>query len=275
MAPLTDWPRITVITPSFNQAQFLERTIRSVLDQGYPNLEYMIVDGGSTDGSVEIIQRYEKQLAWWVSEPDRGQADAINKGLRRATGDWVGWQNSDDIYYPGAFHELAATTVNHPKAGLIVGNLMLIDAHDKRIRDLQYLTPNYNALRAEGMLLANQAAFWRGSLHDRLGYLDDKLHYLFDYEWFLRVTQDTQGVHINHIWGALRYHAATKTSTQSAAFESETRLVLAGRELKPWQIAFYKMRRYALLCVHGYFWYVLRGAWRRLSGNIYYKTPLD
>jgi hypothetical protein len=152
---------------------------------------------------------------------------------------------------------------------------MLIDAHDKRIRDLQYLTPNYNALRAEGMLLANQAAFWRCSLHDRLGYLNDKLHYLFDYEWFLRVTQHTQGRHINRTWGALRYHATTKTSTQSAAFEAETRLVLADRELNRWQIVFYKLRRYGLLLAHGHCWYVARGIWRRLSGNTSYQTPID
>lgn len=139
-------PKISVVTPSFNQAAYLERTLRSVLDQGYPNLEYIVIDGGSTDGSVEIIRRYADRLAFWTSEADRGQTDAINKGLRRATGEWVAWQNSDDIYYPGAFHDLSAVAAKHPKAGLIIADMMLIDEHDRPLRDIRYVKPSYRAL---------------------------------------------------------------------------------------------------------------------------------
>ena len=256
-------PRITVVTPSYNQAEFLERTIRSVLDQNYTNLEYIIVDGGSTDGSVDIIRKYESQLSWWVSEPDNGQADAINKGLSRATGDWLAWQNSDDVYSPGAFADLVASAKKYPLAGFIVGNISLIDASDRLIRDLRYITPNYNALRAEGMLLANQAAFWRRSMQVELGPIDDRLHYLFDYEWFLRLAVHTKGVHIGRTWGALRRHDATKTSTQAAAFQDEMKRVLSGREMPTWQIGIYKLRRYALLIAQGHLKYALRGFWRR------------
>src|SRR6185369_4233383 len=119
-------PKISIVTPSFNQAPFLERTIQSVLDQGYENLEYIIIDGGSKDGSVDIIRKYSSRLAYWVSEPDSGQSDAINKGLRSASGDWLAWQNSDDVYYPGAFASLARAAAAHPDAGLITGDMAMI-----------------------------------------------------------------------------------------------------------------------------------------------------
>jgi glycosyltransferase involved in cell wall biosynthesis len=112
-------PRVTIVTPSFNQAGFLEETIRSVLSQEYPNLEYFIIDGGSTDGSVELIQRYANRLAGWVSEKDRGQADAINKGFSRATGEVIAWLNSDDIYCPGAIHAAVSALQAHPEYGMV------------------------------------------------------------------------------------------------------------------------------------------------------------
>ena len=257
-------PRITVVTPSFNQAAFLERTILSIVNQNYPNLEHIIVDGGSTDGSVDIIRKYEKHLAWWVSEPDEGQSQAINKGLKRATGDWVAWQNSDDLYYPGTFYELAAAAKKFPQAGLIIGDVMLIDEADVPFREMRYTKPTYNALRAEGMVLTNQAAFWRRTTQDAIGLLNEQLHCSFDYEWFLRIVRSTKGAHVTRVWGALRYHEQTKSSTQSATFTEESRLVLAGREMKTWQIALYRLRRYFLLFLQGHFRYLFRGITRRV-----------
>jgi len=259
-------PRITIVTPSFNQAAFLERTIRSVLDQGYPNLEYIIVDGGSTDGSVEIIRKYADRLAYWVSEPDRGQSHAINKGLQRATGDWVGWQNSDDVYFPGAFAQLAKAARRWPSAGLIIGDMQLIDEQDELIRDLRYVRPTYASLLAEGMVLTNQAAFWRCVLHERIGWLDEALHYGFDYEWFLRVLQASDHArHVPRFWGALRYHDATKTSSSQSKFAEEYRALLDGRVMPGWQKRLYQLRRLLLTLGYGHFGYVLRGI-RHRSG---------
>ena len=264
---MADFPRITVVTPSFNQAAYLERTICSVLDQGYPNLEYIIVDGGSTDGSVDIIRRYADRLSWWVSEPDRGQTDALNKGLRRATGEWVAWQNSDDIYYPGAFHDLSAAAARHPRVGLVIGDMMLIDEHDHPLRDIRYVTPSYKALLAEGMLLANQAAFWRRSLQEETGLLDVRYHCSFDYEWFLRLAQHAEGIHVDRIWGALRLQGETKTSLMEHLFQEENQLILAGREMPPWQKKLYKLRRLALMLGHGRVGYLIRGALRHARGQ--------
>lgn len=264
---MSEFPRITIVTPSFNQASFLERTIVSVLDQRYANLEYIIVDGGSTDGSVDIIRKYSDKLAWWVSESDNGQTDAINKGIRRATGEWVAWQNSDDVYYPGVFRDLATAAARRPKAGLIIGDLMLIDEHGRPLRDVRYVKPNYNAMRAEGMLIANQSAFWRRDLQQALGLLDESFHCSFDFEWFLRLTRYTECTHVAGIWGALRLHGETKTSTQALRFQEENCRILLGREMPAWQRNLYKLRRMALMLGRGELSYVLRGLSRRARGR--------
>lgn len=260
-------PKISIITPSFNQARFLERTIRSVLDQGYPNLEYIIIDGGSTDGSVDIIKKNAKHLAYWISEPDHGQAQAINKGLKIATGEWIGWQNSDDVYYPGSFFDLARAATAHPRADLIIGNMMLIDGQDRAIRDVRFVRPTYRALLAEGMVLANQAAFWRRAIHDDVGFLNEEFACGFDYEWFLRLTQRHKAHHVNKIWGGLRRHGETKTSTIQERFDAEFRRILRGRELPGMIKHLYQARRLLLMLVQGNVYYVLRGFGRRALGR--------
>jgi glycosyltransferase involved in cell wall biosynthesis len=128
--------RVSIITPSYNQAAFLEHTIQSVLSQGIPELEYIIVDGGSTDGSIDIIQKYADQLAWWVAEPDAGQADAINKGFRRATGEVVAWLNSDDLYAPGAIAQAVAVLEKNPDTGMVYGNAVSFDQDGFPLNDL-------------------------------------------------------------------------------------------------------------------------------------------
>ena len=180
-------PKISVVTPSYNQAQFLEETIRSVLDQGYPNLEYIIIDGGSTDGSVEIIRKYEERLAYWVTEPDRGQSHALNKGFRRCTGDIVGWQNSDDTYCPGTLGKVAKAFLMNPAVDVVFGNIYAISSGGELIRKTHLVPFSVWSHVWEGMMIKNQGAFWRRRVFESFGFLDESLHYAMDYEFFLRL----------------------------------------------------------------------------------------
>lgn len=196
MAPRDRSPTLSVVTPSYNQGEFIERTIRSVLDQGYENLEYMIVDGGSTDQSVEVIRRYEDRLAWWVSEPDEGQADAINKGIRRSTGEIVAYINSDDHYLPGAF-ETAIRALEASDVGWVAGTALDRDADDNPVGDGYWRAAlpasTERAIRGrQWWMLAPWSApqpsvFWRREVFERFGLFRPDMHYAFDAEFMLRL----------------------------------------------------------------------------------------
>ena len=257
-------PKISIITPSFNQVKFLERTIQSVLNQNYENLEYIVIDGGSTDGSVELIKKYQSNISYWVSEKDGGQSEAINKGLRLATGELVAWQNSDDIYLPGAFEEIAKSFVNSRGIDLFIGNMNLIDEEDRIIENLKYVKPTYKSLIAEGMVLTNQSAFWARGVHKKIGYLNESLHYGFDYDWFLRVLNVGKGAHINKTLGGLRMHSATKTHNFQELFKLEYEKILHNKKLSRTQKIQYKLRRLLLMIKMGEFKYILRGFKRRV-----------
>ncbi len=185
-------PKLSIITPSFNQGAFLERTIRSVLDQGYPNLEYVVVDGGSSDNSVEIIKRYSDQLAWWVSEPDEGQTEAINKGIERTSGEIVAYINSDDYYMPGAF-EKAIGALESSGASWVAGAAVDIDEErpDTEVRVLRPVPPRTHEGRLRGRhwwileplwCVPQPSTFWRRDLFDRFGLFRRDMHYAFDAE---------------------------------------------------------------------------------------------
>jgi glycosyltransferase involved in cell wall biosynthesis len=182
-------PKLTVITPSFNQGRFIERTIRSVLDQDYDELEYLIVDGGSTDETIEVIKRYEDRIAWWVSEQDEGQTDAINKGLRRATGDVVAYINSDDYYLPGAFEQMARAFGEQPAARWVVGACRFVNA-DGSLRNVW--APELPKQRRHWWMLnpwgvPQPSSFWRRELFEELGPFREDMHYVFDTEHGLRL----------------------------------------------------------------------------------------
>lgn len=180
--------RLTIITPSFNQGEFLEKTIRSVLDQGYEDLEYLVLDGGSTDHSVEILQRYDDRLTWWVSEPDSGQTDALNKGLRRATGDVVGYINSDDYYLPGALAQ-AVSTFASTGADWVIGASRSEDPDGRR---LGVWVPEPPVKPRHWWLIdpwgyPQPSSFWRRDLFERFGLFREDMHYIFDTEFGIRL----------------------------------------------------------------------------------------
>jgi len=207
-----NYPKISIVTPSYNQAEFLERTILSVLNQNYPNLEYIIIDGGSTDGSIEIIKKYEKYLTYWVSEKDKGQSHALNKGIMKASGEWIGWQNSDDIYIPGAFTQFYKLTKKYPQAQVIYGNKICINQSDAIIRKQFYIRPNFFVYKNVGMTICNQSSFFKKNLIGNYGLFDEKLHFAMDYDFFLRlIINNVKMVHDCNLWGCSRYHFSSKS----------------------------------------------------------------
>ena len=211
--------RISIITPSFNQAQFIERTIKSVLNQqGDFVLDYRVLDGGSTDGTLEILRRYEDRLSW-ISEADKGQVDAINKGLRTASGDIVGWLNSDDTLMPGALAKVATAFAAHPAAEWVHGRCEVIDAHDQAIRLWISAYKNFRARRHsfDNLLTENyvnqMTAFWRRSVHDEVGYLDESLKLAFDYDFWLRLARRGAPVYVDSRIACFRWYETSKSGS--------------------------------------------------------------
>jgi glycosyltransferase involved in cell wall biosynthesis len=242
---MSDLPKISIVTPSFNQGQFLEETILSVLNQRYPHLEYFVVDGGSTDASVEIIRKYSAQLAWWVSEPDRGQAHAINKGLARATGHIVAYLNSDDVYLPGALDIVAKVFVEHPDWNWIAGGCALFG----RTQDACVKTPTANT-DVIGWLCRNRiaqpAAFWRRSLTGQLGAFEERYRYCMDYEYWVRLAHAGEVCHaVDFPLAGFRLHGQSKTVAEEKHFAAEEEAIRAHylAKLQPREQSRYKRMR--------------------------------
>jgi len=202
---------VSIITPSFNQAPFLEATIKSVLEQDHPELEYIIVDGGSTDGSLEIIQRYADRLSWWVSEKDRGQTDAINKGFAHAKGDILAWLNSDDTYAPGAISAAAKILTNHPKTGLVYGDANFIDEIGNKIGSFPAAQTDYRRLRRGYVHIPQQSSFFRAALWNQVGPLDPSFYFAMDYDLWVRIAAVTPILFTHQLWANFRLHAHGKT----------------------------------------------------------------
>ncbi|OGO25467.1 MAG: hypothetical protein A2Y54_05810 [Chloroflexi bacterium RBG_16_51_16] len=241
---------VSIVTPSFNQAQFLEQTIRSVLDQDYPRIEYFIVDGGSRDGSVDILKKYANKLAWWISEKDAGQADAINKGMSRVKGEIVAWLNSDDYYLPGAIRSAVDTFARHPEVVLIYGDVRAVDEKGRTINLIRY-----DQLSIEDLLcfeiIGQSSVFMRRYALEKAGKLDPALHFLLDHQLWIRIARLGRLLHVPEVWSAARYHTAAKNRAQAVDFGREAFKVLEWvREDTNLAATYSRVRRRATASAH-------------------------
>ena len=203
-------PKISIVTPSFNQGQFLEESICSVINQEYSNLEYIIIDGGSSDNSVEIIRKYENHLHYWVSEKDTGFSEAINKGFKKATGDIFSWLNSDDILLPGALNTISRFFQQFPRVGIVYGDRLIIDEQSNVLAKRQdcFFSPIFFRFEKS---IPQESTFWRKDLFYQVGGLDEELNYAIDFDLWCRLSKITKIKYIPFLIGAFRKQPLQKS----------------------------------------------------------------
>jgi glycosyltransferase involved in cell wall biosynthesis len=204
-------PLVSIITPSFNQARYIEATIQSVIRQDYPNIEYIIVDGGSKDGTVEIIKKHEGRISWWVSEQDKGQTEAINKGFARARGEILAWLNSDDTYEPGAISSAVKYLMDHPETGMVYGDCNFINEEGRVIGKFGSAQTSYKLLRQGYAHIPQQTMFFRAELWQQVGPLDPSFYFAMDYDLWTRLAARSALKYVPQTWANFRLHTSGKT----------------------------------------------------------------
>lgn len=225
------YPKLSIITPSYNQGSFIEQTITSILDQNYPNLEYIVVDGGSTDKTVTILKKYSKRIKW-ISEKDNGQADAINKGVRMSTGDIIGYINSDDYYLPNAFERVAEIFIKNKNLQWMTGEYIVVNEKGKKIHSLivgykrMWRFFGNTTILSILNFLAQPSTFWRKEVVKKIGLFDTSLKYAFDYDFWLRLSKNFQLYKLTTPLSAFRIHSQAKgTKSYKKQFAEELQVV--------------------------------------------------
>jgi GT2 family glycosyltransferase len=254
LTPLPKQLLISIVTPSYNQAKYIEQTIRSVLEQDYPRVEYLVVDGMSTDDSVEIIKNYasrggvtpplpsnrqkqasglqSRRIDWWVSEKDSGQGEAINKGLARAKGDIIAWLNSDDTYLSGTFTNVVKVFQENPDVVMVYGDMLAIDENGQTINTLRYKQLSLQDLLCF-QIIGQPSVFFRREVLEQAHGLDTTFHFLLDHHLWIRIAQHGKILHVPQIWSAARYHAEAKNRAKAAEFGQEAFRILAWAKNQP------------------------------------------
>jgi glycosyltransferase involved in cell wall biosynthesis len=225
-------PLVSIVTPSFNQVRYLEQAMRSVLEQRYPSLEYIVIDGGSRDGSLAVLERFKGRLAHWVSEPDQGQADAINKGLRLARGEIVAWLNSDDAYLPGAIAQAVEALERDPDLGMVYADGLMVDS-DLTLLD-RHMYPQLGVLELLSFdVILQPTVFMRRRVLEDVGYLNPAYHLILDHELWVRIASRYSIRHVGQFWAIERTHPQAKTISQAAEFAGEAERLLQWASADP------------------------------------------
>lgn len=269
------YPKISIVTPSYNQGQFLERTILSVLNQNYPNLEYIIIDGGSEDESAEIIKKYKKYLSYWVREPDKGQADAIRKGFEKSTGDILAYLNSDDTYLPESLVKVAKVFRKNSNADLVFGNINFIDKADCLIGELRFTKFDFLDLIYEGGNLHQTGSFWSRKIYKKAGGINPDYRFCMDYDFFCRAAKKGTVIFTRDYLANFRFHEKAKSSTIFEIGDVEhqkikERYLIANKSkfyLK-YKTRFCQIRRFFKYICQGDADYALRGLYKRIFNRL-------
>ena len=214
------YPKISIVTVSYNQADFIEENIESVINQNYPNVEHIIIDAGSTDGTIEILKKYDRYLNW-ISEPDNGQSDGLNRGFKKASGEIIGWINSDDALADNALYRVADFFKENPNEVAVVGNQMFIDENSNKIKIVNSSSYSYDYLLNNAKGITQNSTFFKKEIFSRVGYLDESLHYAMDHDLFIRITTIKDIPHIPYTLAKFRMQPKAKTAEGGVNFAKD------------------------------------------------------